>query len=93
MRYECGNSARKAENSMRVNFTDSQIEYISAEFGLSKEQLNSADDETFAKLYDDLCDIEVEETIKADDSESELSERGVKAEELVTMMGNAYRDS
>ena len=54
--------------------------------------LSRTNDDDYDELYDILCDIEVEETEKADDNDTDLSKRGKLAENLVTIIGNVYRD-
>ena len=66
---------------------------MSIECGVSVEEIKKADENQVLSLYDVVCDIEIDETVKADDSESdELSERGKMAENIVTIVGNNIRD-
>ena len=73
--------------------TEKQFDFIRLEFGYNLDEVSSLNDETFSKLYDKLCDIEVEETIKSDRNGTELSARGKLAESIVTIIGNEiYRN-
>lgn len=63
-----------------------QIAFICDEFHLTQEELLAQGEEESNKLYDMLGDIEVEETMKALDSE--LSARGKIVEEIITRLGN-----
>lgn len=67
---------------------EKQIVFIKTELGYDTDKLNALSDEEFDGLYDILCDIEVEETIKADKKNINLSERGELAESIVTVVGN-----
>lgn len=70
-----------------VGFLDeSQLSFIQEEFGHDPDALSDLSDEDFEKLYDRLGDIEVEETMAADDGD--LSDRGKMAESIVTAIGN-----
>jgi hypothetical protein len=69
------------------NLSKKQLDFIFDEFKIDKDFLESMSEDELNNLYDDVCDIEVDETLKADDSE--LSERGKTAVEIVTIMGEA----
>ncbi len=63
-----------------------QLDFIQTEFGHDPDALGVLDDDDIERLYDHLCDIEVEETMGAGDGE--LSERGKMVESIVSVIGN-----
>lgn len=67
-----------------------QLEFIGKECGATLNEINSADNSRKLSIYEAICDIEVEETIKAGDGT--LSARGKAAESIVTIIGNNIRD-
>lgn len=66
--------------------SDVQFDFIEDELGFNKAAIQSMDDDSISDMYDNICDIEVEETISAGDNE--LSERGKIAAGIVTLIGN-----
>lgn len=66
--------------------SQAQLDFIHSELGCDKDTLGKMDDDAVDDLYDRICDIEVEETVAADDNE--LSERGKMAVGIVTVIGN-----
>lgn len=70
------------------DLTEEQLDFISCECGLDKNEIvNLSEDELYDKVYEKLCDIEIE-TIPEDDEEEE-SERCKMASDLVTKFGNS----
>lgn len=69
--------------------SDKQIDFICEECGIGIEEFKDSTDDKAYEIYDIICDVEVEETIKFDDKE--LSERGQQAETIVTIIGNNIR--
>ncbi len=65
---------------------EDQLQFIQDEFGYAPDAISVLSNEDFEKLYDHIGDIEVEETMAAEDGE--LSERGKMAESIVTVIGN-----
>lgn len=65
--------------------TVEQVEFIQKETGLSFEDLIHANEEECGKLYDRMCEIEIEEASR--DSET-ISDRLGLAGDIVTTMGN-----
>lgn len=65
---------------------DEQIKFICKECSVSADDIKSASESEAYSFYETMCDIEVEETIKAGDGE--LSDRGKFAEEIVTLIGD-----
>lgn len=63
-----------------------QLDFIQTEFGHDPDALGVLEDDDIDRLYDRLCDIEIEETMAAGDGE--LSERGKMAESIVSVIGN-----
>lgn len=63
-----------------------QLDFIQTEFGHDPDALGVLEDDDIERLYDRLCDIEIEETMAAGDGE--LSERGKMAESIVSVIGN-----
>ena len=64
------------------------LKFLDDSFGIHGDALDSFTEEQYDELYDRLCDIEVEETINADDEP--LSDRGRMASDLVTILGEVY---
>lgn len=65
-----------------------QLDFIEVETGADKEAIEKMSDQEFSDLYDTICDIEVEETMKNEDEGVEPSEREKMAENIVTLLGN-----
>ena len=65
-----------------------QLDFIEVEVGVDKEAIEKMSDQKFSDLYDTICDIEVEETMKSEDEGTEPSEREKMAENIVTLLGN-----
>lgn len=63
-----------------------QVKFICNEFDTNEETLKAMSDDDFSDLYDKIADIEITETMKADDGE--LSKRGSTAADIVTVVGN-----
>ena len=72
---------------------DEQVKFICNEFDIDEEAIKAMSDNDFSDLYDKIADIEISETMKAD--EGELSKRGLTAADIVTIIGNElyYDDS
>ena len=62
--------------------------FILDETGVSEQKMEGMSDDDLLSIYDKMCDIEVEETMAAGDDD--LSERGEKAVEIVTIVGNTF---
>ena len=70
---------------------DEQIAFIEDELGVTGEDMSGyTDDELNEKVYEPMCDIEIEEA-PADDGEE--SERCAMASEIVTILGNSLADA
>lgn len=70
--------------------TKEQIEFICEECEITKDELLTlGEDDLYSRVYEKLCDIEVE-TIPNDDDEEE-SDRCKMASDLVTLLGNTLR--
>lgn len=79
---------RDSERALRV-LSQTQLDFISAEFGITKPQILEMDDGEFLDLYDNICDIEIDETILAEQERNgAYSERERMAEGIVTVLGN-----
>lgn len=66
-----------------------QLDFIKSELGVTKDAIKGMDSDAINELCDKICDIEVEETIKADDERNgEYSEREKMVESIVTAIGN-----
>lgn len=65
-----------------------QLDFIEVEIDVDKEAIEKMSDQEFSDLYDTICDIEVEETMKSEDEGTEPSEREKMAENIVTLLGN-----
>ncbi len=75
-----------AGKTVEVALSKEQLDFIQSEFGHDPDALGVLEDDDIDRLYDRLCDIEVEETMAAGDGE--LSDRGKMAESIVTVIGN-----
>lgn len=72
------------------NLTEEQLKFISEECSVKSEELYAmSDEELYDKVYEKMCDIEID-TIPADD-EDEESERCKMASDIVTLLGNSLR--
>ena len=70
---------------------EDQLEFIRDELGITPEEISTfSDDEFDEKVYDPMCDIEIEETPLDD---SDLSDRGKLAESIVTVLGNSLAET
>ena len=71
------------------NLTKEQLDFIVNEFGIGfKPLLALNEDELYDKVYDPCCVIEEIETVQTLDDNSNISDRGQTASELVTLLGN-----
>lgn len=80
-----------AGKTVEVALSKEQLDFIQSEFGHDPDALGVLEDDAIDRLYDKLCDIEVEETMAA--SDGELSDRGKMAESIVTVIGNELYSS
>ena len=76
-------------DNLLIGLSNKQIEFIAKECGISKENVEKASNDEAYGFYDVMCDIEIEETCKAEDDD--LSDRGKMAEEIVTLIGEKIR--
>ena len=74
--------------------TQEQVSFICAECSVTEDELFSMDEDTlYDKVYDVMCDIEVDETMASiDEGEVEESERCILASDIVTILGNALAE-
>lgn len=68
--------------------SQTQLDFIEQEFGYTKEAIAAMSDDEIDELYDQIADIEVDETVDADRDSRDLTERGKTAEGIVTVIGN-----
>ena len=68
--------------------SQTQLDFIEQEFGYTREVIASMSDDEVDALYDQIADIEVDETVDADRDGRDLTERGKTAEGIVTVIGN-----
>ena len=68
--------------------SQTQLDLIEQEFGYTREVIASMSDDEVDELYDQIADIEVDETVDADRDGRDLTERGKTAEGIVTVIGN-----
>ena len=68
--------------------SQTQLDFIEQEFGYTREDIASMSDDAVDELYDQIADIEVDETVDADRDGRDLTERGKTAEGIVTVIGN-----
>ena len=82
------NDAEKVLNIL----SQTQLDFIENEIGISGKQIKSMTDDAVSDLYDKICEIEIEETCAAERQGGSYSDRGLLAEGIVTVIGNAlYR--
>lgn len=73
---------------------EEQVAFIESEFGISRAELEAmSEDDLYDRVYDPACVIEEVETVATIDDDSDLSERGKIASELVTVLGNAIEET
>ena len=68
--------------------SQTQLDFIEQEFGYTRVVIASMSDDEVDELYDQIADIEVDETVDADRDGRDLTERGKTAEGIVTVIGN-----
>jgi len=71
--------------------TKKHIEFLNKEFDINISSINDLDvfdDALHDDIFEKLCNIEVHEICKSNDTE--LSERGILASEIVTFMGGPF---
>lgn len=69
---------------------DTQIAFIETELGIAKDVMfGFTDDELNEKVYEPMCDIEIEEAPIDDSPESE---RCSMASDIVTILGNSLAE-
>lgn len=75
------------------NLSEEQNRFIQTEFNISEEELkNMTDDEIYERIYDPCCVVEEVETVATIDDDSELSDRGRIASDIVTLLGETIED-
>ena len=68
-----------------------QLDFIETELGITPEQIASlVDDELNEKVYEPMCEIEIDEIPSSDEEESE---RCKMASEIVTVLGNSLAEA
>ena len=65
-----------------------QFDFIEKEFGYTREFIGSMSDDEIDAMYDQIADIEIDETVDADRENRDLTQRGKLAEGIITVMGN-----
>ena len=75
---------------VRNELSAEQLDFICKELGVEKEKFLSMTEDELDGIYDKLCDIEIDEFVKCKDTD--LSERGTMASDLVTMFGNSIAE-
>lgn len=76
--------------SGKEKLTDQQREFVQKELGLTEEEFFWRKEHDYDQLIEDCADIEVEETIKANNND--LSPRGVMAVEMVDLVHGPYNE-
>ena len=72
------------------NLNPQQIDFVCKECLLPKEELYSmSEDDLYDKVYETMCDIEVEELCSSNGDDE--TERCEIASDIVTVLGNALR--
>lgn len=66
-----------------MTFTEKYLKFLDSEFGISEEKAQNLSDDEIDELYDKVCVIEEIEAVNASENNSDLSERGRIATELV----------
>jgi hypothetical protein len=74
-----------------VKFSEDEEKFLKSEFGLTVEQVFAMSEDELDNLYDNCCQIEIDEACTAiDDGDRELSERGKSAVRLVDLIHGPY---
>lgn len=68
--------------------SQTQLDFIERELGYAREAIKAMSDDEIDEMYDQIADIEVDETVDADRDGRDLTERGKTAEGIVTIIGN-----
>lgn len=68
--------------------SQAQFDFIEKEFGYTREFIGSMSDDEIDAMYDQIADIEIDETVDADMENRDLTQRGKLAEGIITVMGN-----
>ena len=72
---------------MKFNFTDAHYMFLEDEFNVKMESLLGMSEDELDNIYNDVCEIEIDETMK--NINTDLSERGKLAAEIVNIMADA----
>ena len=73
------------ENALK-DLTETQVEFICNEFGVTEDELFSESEDSIGEMYDALCDIEIAEIPVSSDEEE--SDRCKVVSSIVTALGN-----
>lgn len=79
--------SKSGEAVLKV-LSQTQLDFIEEELGYDKDVIRNMDDDAIDQMYDQVCDIEVDETVAADSRGGEYSDRELMAEGIVTAIGN-----
>ena len=71
--------------------TETQVEFICNEFGITKDELFSESEESIGEMYVALCDIEIAEVPTGSDEVE--SDRCKVVSSIVTVLGNAIAEA
>ena len=72
--------------------SEAQFQFIESELGFNSETIRGMSDEAIDKMYDEICEIEIAETVASENKGGTYSDRERMAEGIVTIIGNAlYR--
>ena len=69
-----------------MSLSDVQYNFISKELGISKDDIDSMNPKKLRDLREKCFDIEVEEAVKADNDNIDISERGETAADIVDIL-------
>lgn len=68
------------------------LDFIAAELDVSRDEISGFDDDEFNdRVYEPMCDIEIEEEMM--NSDGVETERGTLAAEIVTILGNSLAEA
>ena len=70
--------------------SEEQLAFIEDEFSLTEMELQEFTVESLGEIYSQICDIELDEVMRADGADTGLSTRGVLAQEIVHLWCNLF---
>ena len=69
------------------DFNETHYKFLETEFGACKDAIAKMNTDELGDLYEEVCEIEIDETCKAGDGK--LSQRGETAVQIVNIMADS----